>query len=154
MEKEPQTEKIRLTYELMQAKIEDCELMFRLQKIDGAEFNRSDEEQVAQFETYKNNFNPAEIQVVYFDSKPVGRLRVVRDEEIYIGGMQILPEYRGQGIGTDLLQSLIEESEKTLKPIRLEVFHTNHVALELYKKVGFKVVEENDQQKVMLYQPD
>jgi ribosomal protein S18 acetylase RimI-like enzyme len=127
--------------------------MFRLQKLDGAHLDQDDEVQAARFEEYKHDFNPAEIQVVCLIGEPVGRLRIVRGAEIYIGGMQVLPEYRGRGLGTAILESLIEESEQTSKPIRLEVFHNNQQALDLYEKVGFKVVEENDQQKIMIYQP-
>lgn len=153
MEKELQIEKNKSVFALRQATAEDCELMFRLQKIDGAELNHNDGEQAAQFEEYKNNFNPSQIQVIYLENKPIGRLRVVRGEEMYIGGMQILPEYRGVGIGTALLENLIEESNKTSKPIQLEVFQNNLQALRLYEKVGFKVIEENDQQKIMMYKP-
>jgi ribosomal protein S18 acetylase RimI-like enzyme len=153
MEKEPQTETLPSTFELRQVRAEDCELMFRLQKSDGNHLDQSDAEQVARFEEYKQEFKAAETQVIYVDNQPVGRLRVVRGEEIYIGGIQILPEYRGRGIGTALLKNLIEESTKASKTIRLEVFHNNLQALRLYEKVGFKVIEENDQQKIMVYQP-
>lgn len=149
----PHTERLEGTFELREATTEDCELMFRLQKLDGSELNFSDAEQAAQFEEYKNNFNPTEIQVIYVDGLPVGRLRVVTEQDIYIGGMQILPEYRGRGLGTSILGDFIKESKRTLKPIRLEVFHDNQKAFNLYKEVGFKVFEENDQQKIMVYQP-
>ncbi len=140
-------------FKLRQATQADVKLMFRLQKIDGAHLNQDDGEQVAKFEEYKLDFKPAEIQIVYLAGEPVGRLRVVRGDEIYIGGMQILPEYRGRGLGTAILESLIEESKQTSKPIRLEVFHNNLPAFSLYQKAGFKVVEENDQQKIMVYEP-
>ena len=141
------------SFELRQATIGDCELMFRLQKLDGAQLNQDDVEQAARFEEYKQEFNPGEIQAICSGGETIGRLRVVRGAEIYIGGMQILPEYRGRGVGTAILESLIEESKNTSKPIRLEVFHNNLQAFGLYESVGFKVVEENDQQKIMLYQP-
>jgi ribosomal protein S18 acetylase RimI-like enzyme len=144
MEKEPQNERFESAFELRQATAEDCELMFRLQKLDGAELNHNDAKQVAQFGEYKNNFNPAEIQVIYRENKVIGRLRVVRGEEIYIGGMQILPEYRGGGIGTAILEGLIDESKRTSKSVRLEVFHSNQQAFDLYEGMDFKVIEENE----------
>lgn len=153
MDNESQTERQESIYELRQSTPNDCELMFRLQKLDGAELDHNDPTQIAEFEQYQYSFVPAEIQVIYIENQPIGRLRIVRGEEIYIGGMQILPEHRGRGIGTALLKNLIEESNKTTKPIRLEVFHSNLQALRLYEKVGFKVIAENDQQKIMVYQP-
>lgn len=148
-----QQESLPQSFETRPATTEDCELMFRLQKLDGAHLNQNDAEQVAKFEEYKQDFKPAEIQVVCLADEPVGRLRVVRGDEIYIGGMQILPEYRGRGLGTAILESLVEESKETSKPIRLEVFHDNPKAFALYENVGFKVVGENEQQKIMLYEP-
>jgi ribosomal protein S18 acetylase RimI-like enzyme len=148
-----QLEPLPQQYELRPATEDDAKLMFRLQKLDGAYLDQDDVEQAAKFEEYKKDFNPDEIQVVCLFSEPIGRLRIVRGSEIYIGGMQILPEYRGRGFGTAILESLIEESRQTAKPIRLEVFHNNLPAFRLYQKVGFKVVEENDQQKIMVYEP-
>jgi ribosomal protein S18 acetylase RimI-like enzyme len=77
----------------------------------------------------------------------------VRDEDLYIGGLQILPEYRGKWIGTTILERLIEESKETLKSIRLEVFHSNTLAFKLYKKLDFRVIDSNQIQKIMVYQP-
>lgn len=147
-----QLEPLPQPYELRRATEDDVELMFRLQKLDGAHLNQDNVVQAARFEEYKKDFNPDEIQVVCLVSEPVGRLRIVRGSEIYIGGMQILPEYRGRGLGTAILESLIEESKQTSKPIRLEVFHNNQQALDLYEKVGFKVIEENEQSKIMVYE--
>jgi ribosomal protein S18 acetylase RimI-like enzyme len=153
MERPDKIETIKSKFSLMPAKLGDCELMFRLQKLDGAEINTQDVEQIVRLEEYRKIFVPEEIEVVYHGDVPVGRLRVVRGDELYVGGMQILPEYRGKGIGTAILESLIEEAGKSAKPIRLEVFHENLQALSLYEKVGFKIVDENEQQKIMIYTP-
>lgn len=127
--------------------------MFRLQKLDGAKINLEDADEVVRFEIYKREFAPSEIQVIYSGKNPVGRLRIVRDEDLYIGGLQILPEYRGKWIGTTILERLIEESKETLKSIRLEVFHSNTLAFKLYKKLDFRVIDSNQIQKIMVYQP-
>lgn len=153
MESSHHAEKQEAEPQFQEATEADCELMFRLQKLDGAELDPQNISQAATFEEYKKSFVPAEIQVIFLGEEPVGRLRVVRGEEIYIGGMQILPEHRGKGIGTKILQVLIHESEQTQTPIRLEVFHGNQGALNLYEKMGFKVTEENEKQKIMTYSP-
>lgn len=140
-------------YKLRQATTEDCRLLFRLQKLDGAQFNQGDTEQIVKFKEYESAFNPDEIQVICIDDEPVGRLRVVRSDDLYLGGIQILPEYRGKGVGTAVLQDLINESKNTSKKIRLEVFHHNYPAIKLYEKMGFKVISENEQQKIMFYSP-
>jgi L-amino acid N-acyltransferase YncA len=54
-------------------------------------------------------------------------------------GIAIKQGYRGIGIGTRTMQTLIEESKKAgLKILILEVFDTNNIAKHLYQKMGFK----------------
>lgn len=54
-------------------------------------------------------------------------------------GIAIKQGYRGIGIGTKIMQTLIEESKKAgLKILVLDVFETNKTAKALYTKLGFK----------------
>jgi len=54
-------------------------------------------------------------------------------------GIAIKQGYRGIGIGTKIMQTLIEESQKAgLRIIVLTVFDTNKAAKALYSKMGFK----------------
>jgi len=139
--------------ELRQATDEDCLLMFRLQHLNGEDLDDSDSEQVIKYEQYKNDFDGSKIQVIVSEGIAVGRLRVVREEGIYIGGFQILPQYRGLGIGTAVLSGLVVESEQNGMSITLEVFNDNSQAIGLYKKIGFVTTGENDKQKIMKYEP-
>ena len=53
-------------------------------------------------------------------------------------GMGILPEYRGKGIGTKLIQANLDHAKKIgLEKIELDVFTSNTRAIALYKKIGF-----------------
>lgn len=116
----------------------------------GEEFNEEQE-----FEKYKNKFEPNKIQVIQYEGKDVGRLRVVRSSEsIYIGGIQILPEFQGKGIGTALFTELIEESEQTGVPITLEVHDVNQSAINFYKKLGFKESGKEENKMVMKFTPE
>lgn len=101
---------------------------------------------------YLNKFEPGKVQVIQFDGKDVGRLRIVRSSEsIYIGGIQILPEFQGKGIGTAILKDLINESESTGIPITLEVHYVNEKAIYFYKKIGFQEVGNTEKQILMKY---
>ncbi len=55
-------------------------------------------------------------------------------------GMGILPEWRGKGIGKELIKAVLESAkEKKLVRIELTVRENNVSAVSLYKKVGFEV---------------
>ncbi|MFF2855731.1 GNAT family N-acetyltransferase [Peribacillus sp. NPDC058002] len=57
-------------------------------------------------------------------------------------GMMIRKNYRGKGIGKELLKALLEwaEANPFIEKVSLGVFSTNQRAISLYKKMGF--VEE------------
>lgn len=99
-----------------------------------------------EFRRYKERFNPEKIQVIQYDGKDVGRLRVVRfSASIYVGGIQILPEFQNKGIGNAIFAELLAESKRKRIPIILEVHDVNTRARAFYKKFDFKEIgrEEN-----------
>ncbi len=69
-----------------------------------------------------------------------------KERQNHIGdfGIAIRKGYRGMGIGSYLMKEIIKLAQKELKPkpriIQLSVFSTNKLAIELYKKYGFKRV--------------
>ena len=57
----------------------------------------------------------------------------------YLGFMFTLPEYRGKGVNTKIIERLKQWSDsKGLKEIRLTVYDENHGAISAYEKAGFK----------------
>jgi GNAT superfamily N-acetyltransferase len=107
-----------------------------------------------EFAKYKERFDPQKIEVIQYEGKDVGRLRVVRSpESIYIGGIQILPEFQGKGLGTALFKALIDESNATNLPIVLEVHDVNEQAIAFYTKLGFDSGEKVGNQTVMKFLP-
>ena len=59
-------------------------------------------------------------------------------------------EYRGHGIGTQLMIRLLSElREKGCKKVSLAVQKANY-AVRMYKKTGFVTVDENDEEYIML----
>ena len=56
----------------------------------------------------------------------------------YIADIYIIPEYRGKGIGSQILKPLLDSHKKIL----LMVLKENPRAKSLYEKLGFKVSEE------------
>ena len=74
--------------------------------------------------------------------EPAGRLYVARwEDEIRIVDIALLPEYRGRGLGTTLLEGLIEEAEAAGKPLSIHV-EMNNPARPLYDRLGFEEAGE------------
>lgn len=96
----------------------------------------------AQHVYYTNNYRDAEFDLIIQDKKPIGRLYILRSEkEIRIIDISLLPESRGKGTGSEILRSIIQESEKSGKKLNLHVEHFNP-ALRLYERLGFEIAED------------
>lgn len=71
------------------------------------------------------------------------------DDETPSFAISVLEEYRGKGIGTDLMRVMLELLKaKGYKRASLAVQKENY-AVKMYKKVGFEIVGENDQEYIM-----
>ena len=91
----------------------------------------------AQHQFYMEHFSEAEFQIILQKGEPIGRLYVDRrKDEIRLIDIALLAEQRGKGIGSWLLQDLMDEAKKVGKPIRIHVERFNP-ALRLYERLGF-----------------
>lgn len=65
--------------------------------------------------------------------------------ELYLDSLAVLPEYRGHGIATMLLEATAEKARRTgIGPVGLLVDKGNPKAERLYNKVGFRYVDDSD----------
>lgn len=72
------------------------------------------------------------------------------DDETPSLAISLYKAYRGLGIGTALLQAMLSLlKESGYARTSLSVQKANH-AVKLYQKVGYKVVEENDEEYIMV----
>ena len=96
----------------------------------------------AQTAYYSVNYPGASFQVIERESRPIGRLYVARwEKEIRIVDITLLPEFRGGGIGTELLRDLRDEARSAGKSLTIHVERFNR-ALQLYQRLGFERVED------------
>lgn len=97
----------------------------------------------AQHRFYQDQFRDAEYLMILLKNHPIGRFYVDRrQDEIRIIDIALLPSYRSQGIGSMLLQKLLDEGKTSQKPVRIHVEQNNR-ALGLYKRLGFQEKSEN-----------
>ena len=93
-------------------------------------------------DSFKNEItNPlAKYLVASVNNKVIGfaGLWTIYDEG-HITNIAVHPKFRGCGIGSKLVESLINNSEKWfINSLTLEVRSSNIIAQNLYKKFGFK----------------
>ncbi len=69
----------------------------------------------------------------------VGTARIIIEgNQAYIGRMAVLPQWRRQGLGTQILQSCINECKKSkVKQITL---NAQSYITDFYQKAGFKII--------------
>ena len=72
------------------------------------------------------------------------------DDETPSFAISLYKEYRGQGIGTRLMKEMLELLEdKGFERASLAVQKANY-AVRMYEKVGFKTVDKNEEEYVMV----
>jgi ribosomal protein S18 acetylase RimI-like enzyme len=99
----------------------------------------------AQRRSYAQRYPGAEDHVVLLDGRPVGRLWTARTgTEWRLLDLALVPEARGRGIGTALLQSLVADADRAGATVRLTVERSNAAARRLYVRLGFAVAGEDE----------
>ena len=72
------------------------------------------------------------------------------DDDTPSFAVSLYKEYRGQGIGTRLMKEMLTLlKEKGYKQASLAVQKANY-AVRMYEKVGFKTIDENDEEYIMV----
>lgn len=73
------------------------------------------------------------------------------EEDGELDDLYVLPDFRGQGIGSAILDKCIREGKQ---PLWLYVFTKNHRAMALYRRFGFRVQETVGTTRVILRRED
>jgi ribosomal protein S18 acetylase RimI-like enzyme len=108
----------------------------------------------AQSQFYLENYPGAEFQVITLNDQPVGRLYIHRREnEIRIMDIALLPGYRNLGIGSALLQDILDQGKNHNLPVTIHVEQFNP-ALRLYKRMGFRQKEDKGVYLLMEWSPE
>lgn len=64
--------------------------------------------------------------------------------------ISLYKEYRHFGIGTELMKTMLEElKSRGCEKASLAVQKANY-AVRMYKKVGFEIIDENDEEYIMV----
>lgn len=97
----------------------------------------------AQTTHYHEHYTGASFDVIEVDGERAGRLYVARwDDEIRVMDLALLPDWRGAGIGTQLLGELLAEAAAGGKKVSIHV-EAENPARRLYERIGFVPVGEH-----------
>jgi ribosomal protein S18 acetylase RimI-like enzyme len=97
----------------------------------------------AQDAHYRQNYPGATLDVIEVDGRPAGRLYVHRGPtDIRIMDIALAAAFRGRGIGTGLLRTLIAEAEASDRKLSIHV-EMNNPARSLYERLGFRPAGEH-----------
>ena len=107
----------------------------------------------AQHQYYQEYYGDAWFDIIVINHQKVGRLYLeVRDDEFRIIDIAILPEFRGKGWGTKILEEIISLANENDKGIGIHV-EKNNPAMNLYLRLGFQNVEDKGVYQFMMWNP-
>ena len=74
------------------------------------------------------------------------------DDETPSFAISLLKEYRGNGIGTELMRRMLVELKSCKYEKASLAVQKQNYAVRMYKKVGFEIVDENAEEYIMVCQ--
>lgn len=106
-----------------------------------------------QQESFANQWKLSEVRIVKVGSVEVGWLQTTQtDDAVVLGQLYLAASSRGRGIGTRVVQSVIEEAARGGKAVSLSVVKINP-ARRLYARLGFRVTHEDRHKLYMRRNP-
>jgi ribosomal protein S18 acetylase RimI-like enzyme len=103
---------------------------------------------------YHKYYPNAAFLIIQSAGEPIGRFYVERsDRDIVLLDIALLPEFRGKGLGGQVMGDLLAEAKSTGKVVRIHV-ERNNPALRLYQRMKFRLVEDKGIHFLMEWSPD
>jgi len=135
-------------YKLLPMKLDDYEFIYDVKKnayIEYVEENFGTWNEEVQRNLYKKFIenNKDNIYVIVMNNERIGFYQgfILDNGDYEIGNICIIPKYQGMGIGTYILNDVIEKQKN--KSIHIQYFKQNPVG-KLYTKLGFVANGETD----------
>ena len=108
----------------------------------------------AQSQQYAMSYPQAHHSIILLNEDSIGRLIIDRGENGFtLVDVALLPARRSAGIGTHLIEKLLDEAGTARKPVTLNVWHSNP-AKRLYERLGFSVVNNEGVYCEMSWNPE
>jgi GNAT superfamily N-acetyltransferase len=100
-------------------------------------------------EKFRQQFDPAETRIITSDGGDIGWLQTrATPKTIEVLGMYITELFQNRGLGSNLLAGLMNEAKTDGKAVLLST-HKTDPSKELYKRLGFRMVSEEERKVYM-----
>lgn len=107
----------------------------------------------AQHTHYQTTYPQATFDIIEKDGAAIGRLYIdPRPDEIRIVDIALLPAHQNAGIGSALLQHILDDGAANGRCVTIHVERFNP-ALRLYERLGFQHVADNGVYLLMSWTP-
>lgn len=108
-------------------------------------------DEIVRINDYVEKHVPMQLEnykIIYINNEKVGCLLVEsKNDGVLLDEIYLEENYRNMGIGTDIIKEIIYKNDI----IYLWVYKLNIKAVSLYKKLGFKIIEETETRYFMRY---
>lgn len=89
-------------------------------------------------------FNEDEVSIIVADAIDIGWIqRRVDPDAIFLGSIYIAPRMQRKGIGTCVIQMILDLAREQFRPVTLAVMKINP-AIALYERLGFRITHEDE----------
>jgi len=76
-----------------------------------------------------------------------------KERKQYFIGLCVLEKYQKQGIGTNLLNTLLNYADEKKLTLYLSVDNENHIAKKMYLNAGFHLLESKETYQIYIREP-
>ena len=141
-----------MEYKLIKSSCKDIERLIEYKKKTIFEYSKDlSEDEINKIDNYVENIIPKLLENylnIIVNAKIVGCLLLTnKDDGILLDEIYLEEEYRNKGIGTDILSNVLKNNDV----VYLWVYKENIKAIDLYKKLGFNIIDETDSRYYMKY---
>lgn len=139
-----------MEYKIVKSSSEDIDRLIDYKKRTIYEYAKDlSEDEINKINNYVNNEVPKQLNDysnIIVDNKDVGCVLITnKDDGVLLDEIYLEEEYRNKGIGTDIIKNVLKDNNI----VYLWVYKKNEKAVSLYKKLGFKVIEETESRYYM-----
>ena len=144
-----------MNYKLVKSSINDIDILIKYKKETIFEYAKNlSNEEIDRINNYVTNNIPDYLDNynnIVINNKIIGCLLITNiDDGILLDEIYLEEEYRNKGIGTSIIKNVIDNNSN----IYLWVYKLNKQAINLYKKLGFIIIDETDTRYYMNYKKE